>query len=58
MTSYARTAAERYLEAVNGADIDGLLALFDDAVVVRHPTGAYAGHAGAREFYEGVVFAG
>lgn len=54
----ARRAARRYVEAVNDADGERLLALFDEDATLLHPTGRYEGHAPIRRFYEEIVFAG
>lgn len=54
----ARQAAERYVHAVNAADIRALLALFAPDAVLRHPTGTFAGHEKIQGFYESLVFAG
>lgn len=52
------TIAEQYIDAVNAADIERLVALFTADATVRNPTGAYEGKAAIRGFYESVVFAG
>jgi hypothetical protein len=52
------SVAQRYVDAVNDADGDTLLALFSDGAVLRHPVGTYTGHDELRGFYESVVFQG
>jgi ketosteroid isomerase-like protein len=52
------TIAERYVDAVNAADIESLLSLFADDATLRNPSGIYEGKEAIRGFYEGVVLAG
>jgi len=47
----ARTAGERYVEHVNAADLDALVALFTDDAVVMHPLGVFEGRDAVRSFY-------
>ncbi len=50
--------SRRYVDAVNAADGDTLLALFAEGAVLRHPLGTYTGHDELRGFYDSVVFQG
>lgn len=52
------SVSQQYVDAVNAADGDALLALFADGAVLRHPVGTYTGHDELRGFYESVVFQG
>ena len=52
------SVAQQYVEAVNAADGEALLALFADGAVLRHPLGTYTGHDELRGFYDTVVFQG
>jgi len=52
------SVAQQYVDAVNAADGEALLALFADGAVLRHPLGTYAGHDELRGFYDTVVFQG
>lgn len=52
------SVAQQYVDAVNAADGDTLLALFAEGATLRHPVGTYAGHDELRGFYESVVFQG
>jgi predicted SnoaL-like aldol condensation-catalyzing enzyme len=52
------SVSEQYVDAVNAADGDTLLALFAEGAVLRHPVGTYTGHDELRGFYESVVFQG
>ncbi len=47
----ARVAGERYVERVNAADLDALVALFADDATVLHPLGAFTGRDAVRDFY-------
>jgi len=58
MGSAARAAAERYVEAVNKADITALMALFAPGAVLRHPTGTHDSSDKIQGFYENIVFRG
>ena len=58
MGSAARSAAERYVEAVNAADIQAMMALFAPDAVLKHPTGTYDSSEKIRGFYENIVFRG
>jgi steroid delta-isomerase len=53
----ARQAVERYVELVNGADLDGLVALFTDDAVLTPPRGVDERHGVAeiRSFYADLV---
>jgi hypothetical protein len=48
----------RYVDAVNGADLDALMALFADGAVLHHPMGTFADAEAMRAFYRDVVVAG
>lgn len=50
--------AEAYIDAVNRADLDGLLRLFADGAVLQHPAGRFEGKSQIADFYTGVVFHG
>ena len=52
------SVAQQYVDAVNAADGEALLALFADGAVLRHPLGTYTGHDELRGFYDTVVFQG
>jgi hypothetical protein len=52
------TIAERYIEAVNRAEIGTLMGLFGPTARLRHPAGTFADADSIRTFYETVVFAG
>jgi ketosteroid isomerase-like protein len=52
------SVSQQYVDAVNAADGDTLLALFAEGAVLRHPVGTYTGHDELRGFYESVVFQG
>lgn len=58
MGSAARAAAERYVEAVNNADITAMMSLFAPGAVLRHPTGTYDSPEKIQGFYENIVFRG
>lgn len=55
--SPARTAGEHYVSRVNATDLDGLVALFADDAVVRHPVGVFEGREAVRGFYRDNVLA-
>lgn len=50
--------AEKYIDAVNRADIDELMALFAPTATLKHPSGTYVGAENIANFYRTVVFAG
>jgi len=50
--------AESYIDAVNRADIEDLMALFAHAATLRHPAGTFVGAHEIANFYRSVVFAG
>lgn len=52
------TVSQQYVDAVNAADGDTLLALFAPQAVLHHPLGTYTGHDELRRFYDSVVFQG
>jgi len=52
-----REAAERYFEAVNGADLALMGSLFSPDAVLRHPSGTFGGREAIVAFYRDVVFA-
>ena len=54
--SRAREAAQAYVDAVNAADLDGLLDLFAKDAVLRHPSGVYEGVDALAGFYGDIVF--
>src|SRR5437870_3894466 len=56
LVSRAREAAQAYVDAVNAADLDGLLDLFAKDAVLRHPSGVYEGIDALAGFYGDVVF--
>ena len=49
---------QRYVEAINAADLDALLALFADGAVLQHPMGTFTDPESMAGFYRDVVFAG
>ena len=52
----ARLAAERYVTAVNDADIELMMSLFAEGATVRNPFGHFENHEAIRNFYENFVF--
>jgi steroid delta-isomerase len=54
---YYSDVARRYVAAVNGKDLDGILALYADDAEVHDPVGkrTISGKAALREFYAGVI---
>lgn len=52
------SVSQHYVDAVNAADGDALLALFAAGAVLHHPLGTYSGHDELRGFYDSVVFQG
>jgi ketosteroid isomerase-like protein len=48
--------AERYIEAMNAADLEQMLSLFRPDAVMRHMTGIYAGSEAIRGFFVEVAF--
>lgn len=50
--------AERYIDAVNRADLTDLMALFAATATLRHPAGTFIGTEDIADFYRTVVFAG
>ena len=48
--------AARYVDAMNAADIDAMMALFADGAQLRHLTGVYAGREAIRTFFLEVAF--
>ncbi|MES3639181.1 nuclear transport factor 2 family protein [Mycobacterium intracellulare] len=50
--------AEKYIDAVNRADIDELMALFAPTATLRHPSGTFVGAQDIANFYKTVVFTG
>ena len=53
----ARAALEAYIQHVNDADLDALMALFADSAVVLHPLGRFEGSRAIREFYSASILA-
>src|SRR5579863_8766090 len=51
MATGAERAAAEYLAAVNGADLQGLDALFADDAVLEHPAGLFSGSGSIVSFY-------
>jgi ketosteroid isomerase-like protein len=49
--------ARAYVEAMNSADLEAMLALFAPGAVVRHPTGVYTDLDAIRGFFVEMVFA-
>ena len=49
--------AARYVEAMNRADIEAMMALFAAGAQLRHITGVFTGHDAIRSFFLEVVFA-
>ncbi len=49
--------AQRYIEAMNAADISAMMSLFAPNAVLRHPTGVYADRDAIRGFFVEMVFA-
>ena len=54
----AKPVSQQYVEAVNAADLDAVMALFADDAVLQHPMGVFTDPAGMAGFYRDVVFAG
>jgi ketosteroid isomerase-like protein len=55
----ARTSiGQQYVEAINAADLDALLALFAEGAVLQHPMGTFTDPESMARFYRDVVFAG
>lgn len=52
------SVAERYVEAVNSADGDALLALFAEDATLTHPVGVDTGHTEIADFHTDVIFEG
>ncbi|MDT5011051.1 MAG: steroid Delta-isomerase [Mycobacterium sp.] len=52
------SVAERYVEAVNSADGDALLALFAEDATLTHPVGVDNGHTEIVDFHTDVIFEG
>lgn len=50
--------AEKYIDAVNRADIDALMTLFAPTAILRHPSGTFVGAEGIADFYKTAVFGG
>ena len=48
--------AQRYVEAMNAADIDAMMALFAPDAVLRHPSGVYAETDAIRGFFVEIAF--
>ena len=48
--------AARYVDAMNAADIDAMMALFAEGAQLRHLTGVYAGRDAIRAFFREVAF--
>jgi predicted SnoaL-like aldol condensation-catalyzing enzyme len=57
MSSDGRGMAQTYVNAINGADLETLVALFADDAEVRNPVGACSGRAEVEAFYRDVVIA-
>ncbi|MCH2170575.1 nuclear transport factor 2 family protein [Myxococcota bacterium] len=51
------TVPERYLAAMNAADIESMMSLFAEGAVLRHPSGIYDSGARIREFFLELAFA-
>lgn len=51
----ARRAAERYFEAVNAGDLQGIAALFSEDSVLEHPAGTFIGRDAIAGFYRDSV---
>ena len=49
--------AERYIEAMNAADIAAMLSLFGASPTMRHMTGTYTGTDAIRGFFLEIAFA-
>lgn len=56
-TEIMQAAPAKYLAALAGKDLEGILALYADDAVVEDPVGSepHVGIAAIREFYKGVV---
>lgn len=54
----SHTIADQYVAAVNAADLDALIGLFDAAGSLSNPIGNFNGHEELTAFYEGVVLHG
>lgn len=52
------TIAEKYIDAVNRADLTSLTAMLAPDAILRHPTGTYSGIDEIAGFYTSVVFHG
>ncbi|MEU5994917.1 nuclear transport factor 2 family protein [Spirillospora sp. NPDC047418] len=50
--------SQRYGEAVDEADLTGLMSLFADDAVLHHPVGTYTGAEAMSGFFRDVVFTG
>ena len=58
MKDTTASIGRRYVEAVNDADVDALMALFAEDAVLQHPMGVFTDPEGMAGFYTDVVFAG
>ena len=54
--SHPARVAERYVEAMNAADIDDMMSLFGPDAVMRHMTGVYEGTDAIRGFFLEIAF--
>jgi ketosteroid isomerase-like protein len=50
------SVAQRYVEAMNAADIDRMMSLFAPHAVMRHMTGTYEGREAIRTFFIEIAF--
>jgi hypothetical protein len=57
MSIEGRGMAETYVDAINGGDLETLVALFADDAEVRNPVGECSGRAEVEAFYRDVVIA-
>ena len=53
----AHRAAQAYVDAVNGGDLEALAGLFAADATVLHPMGTFHGNAPIRDFYANGVLA-
>lgn len=53
-----RAIADQYVAAINAADVEALIDLFEVSGTLKNPLGSFAGHAELLAFYDGVVLHG
>jgi hypothetical protein len=52
------SVAQRYVDAINSADGDALLAIFAEDATLTHPVGTDTGHTEIADFHTDVIFEG